>query len=297
MAQITPVGVLLSVLVVFGLMCKNNEIVALNSSGISVYALIRPIIAMGVFASVALFFLSEALVPITMGNANRIWLQEVRHESLVTSKEKNIWVKGNRSIVHIKYYNPAEKTIFGVSLTVFDESFQLVRRVDAKQGIFQGGSWHLHDVVEQNLQATGDYKVVMQDMLKEKLSFQPDDLKRVIKKSEEMSFNDLWAYIRKVEAEGYDAAIYKVDLQAKVALPFVCIIMTLIGTGIGIRGNVKEGLPVSITYGIGIAFLYWVIHSFCLSLGYGEMLPPFVAAWTANLLFLCFGVILVLNAE
>ena len=58
-----------------------------------------------------------------------------------------------------------------------------------------------------------------------------------------------------------------------------------------------KGLPVIIALGIGTAFLYWIFYSFCLSLGYGEMLPPAIAAWTANLVFLCFSLITLQYAE
>ena len=95
----------------------------------------------------------------------------------------------------------------------------------------------------------------------------------------------------------YDATNYKVDLYAKVAFPFVCIIMCIVGTGIALKEKKREGLALNIAYGIGIVFLYWIFYSFCVSLGYGEMLPPFIAAWTANLVFLSFGVITLLNAE
>ncbi len=42
-AQITPVGILLAVLIVLGVMNKNNEIVALRAGGVSVYYLLRRI--------------------------------------------------------------------------------------------------------------------------------------------------------------------------------------------------------------------------------------------------------------
>jgi len=131
----------------------------------------------------------------------------------------------------------------------------------------------------------------------EGLDLLPEDLKRVMKISEEMNYKELSGFIKDVESEGYDATIYRVDLHSKIAFPFVCIIMCLVGTGIAARGKTKDGLPVSIAYGIGIAFLYWVFYSFCLSLGYGEMLPPLVAAWTSNLVFFFFGALTLLNAE
>lgn len=297
-AQIIPVCILLAVLIVFGLMTRNNEIVALKSAGVRIYYLLKPVLIIGLFFSIILFFLFEVIVPITMAKTNQIWLREVRKESVVISKEKNIWIKGNRMITHAKYYNPTEKTLFGVTLNQFDEDFRLIRRVDAKKGVYRQGKWLLHEAMEQKLNKENmNYDVTFHVKRVEKLNFLPDDLERVIKNSEEMTFNELLAYIKKVEAEGYDARIYRVDLYAKTAFPFVCILMCMVGTGIAVRGKIKDGLPVVIAYGIGIAFFYWIFYSFCLSLGYGEMLPPWIAAWTANLVFLCFGALTLLNAE
>lgn len=297
-AQITPVGVLIAVLITFGLMSKNNEILALKSSGISVYALVKPALGIGIIFSIFLFFMAEAVVPITMDHVNRIWVEEVRNEKVVMLRERDIWIKRSRSIIHIKYYNPAEKAIFGITANYFDGDFRLIKRIDAKKGIFEQGKWLLSETMEQTLiKGVGQYKVELKPKQSVALDFIPDDLKKVIRKSEEMNFLELLNYVRKVEAEGYDATSYRVDLYGKTALPFVCIIMVLVGTGIGVRDKITEGLAVSVTYGIGIAFLYWVLYSFCVSLGYGEMLPPFIAAWTANLTFLCVGVLLLMNAE
>ncbi len=296
--QITPVGILLSILIVFGLMAKNNEIVALKSSGVSIYYLLKSVLLIGVLSGLFLFLFSEIIVPLTMGKANKIWLGEVKKESVVISREKNIWIKGNRLITHIRYYDPADNAILGVTLNNFDENFRLIKRIDAQKRIFRQGKWVLYELMEQNLnKEDGAYRVTFHEEKVVPLDFLPEDLKRNVKKSEEMSFMELLSYINKIEAEGYDATIYRVNLYAKTAFSFVCIIMCIMGTGIAFKGKVKDGLPLSIAYGIGIAFLYWIFYSFCLSLGYGGMLLPFIAAWIANLIFLFIGVIILLSAE
>ena len=298
-AQIAPIGILLAVLVVFGLMNKNNEITALKSSGVSIYYLFKPTLAIGVGASVLLFGLSEIVVPMTMGKANHIWLQEVRREAAVTSRNHNIWIKGRRRITNITYFNPLDHTVAGIVVYRFGDGFKLAQRIDARAGRFENGHWLLSDVMEQVLEpATGEYKTLLHDEKEEPLDFLPEDLGRVVKKSEEMSIFELAGYIAKVESEGYDATAYRVDFQGKIAFPMVCIVLCLAGTGLAVRGKIRrEGLALSITYGIGIAFLYWIFYSFCVSLGYGEVLPPVVAAWMANLIFLCFGGWALLNAE
>ncbi|MDM8524072.1 LPS export ABC transporter permease LptG [Desulfococcaceae bacterium HSG8] len=297
-AQILPVCVLLSVLVVFGLMTRNNEMLALKSSGVSIWQLLKPVIIIGFMFSGFLFLFSEAIVPITVQKANKIWLNQVKEEAAVITREKNIWLKDTRLITHIKYYNKTEKAIFGITLNYFDKNFRLIRRIDARKGFFRQGRWFLYELIEQSLdKKSGEYTVVFHEKRSESLNLSPENLEIVVKKSEEMGFKELLEYVREVEAEGYDATIYKVDVYAKIAFPFVCLIMCITGTGIAVKGKMKEGLAVGIAYGIGIAFFYWVFYSFCVSLGYGEMLPPWIAVWTANFVFLCFGIVNILNAE
>ena len=297
-AQITPVGVLLAVLVVFGIMVNNNEIVALKSGGVSIFYLFKPILLMGLTFSAVLFFFSEVVVPITMGKANRIWRSEVKKESAVTSREKNIWIKGNRSISHITYFKPSSGKIFGVTLNYFDESFRLIKRIDAREGVYKGGEWSLLNVVEQDLvKDEKSYNVTYRASYPVRLEFAPEDLKRVVKKCEEMSYSELSSYIQKVEEEGYDATSYRVDLSAKIAFPLVCVVMSIVGTSLALWRKKKEGFASSIVYGIGMAFLYWTVYSLCLSLGYGGILPPVIAAWLTNVMFVGLGSVMLLNAN
>ncbi len=185
-----------------------------------------------------------------------------------------------------------------MTLNYFDDEFRLSKRIDAGKGVFAGGRWILEDIIEQRLQPRDrSYAITIHAQLREPLDFIPDDLERVARKAEEMGFFELKDYITKNEKEGYDASRYRVDLHAKIAFPVVCILMCMVGTGIAIRGKSREGLPVSIAYGIGIAFLYWIVYSSCLSLGRSDMLPPIAAAWTANLIFISLGGVILLGAE
>ncbi len=296
-AQITPVGILLAVLITFGLMNKNNEIIALKSGGMSVYSLIRPIFFVGLFSTIFLFLISEIMVPLTISKANDIYRVEVKKYTQ-TRGVKDIWFKSHRCIVFISYFNPKKNTISGVTLNFFDARFRLQRRVDAVEGQFRQGQWVLHDIMEQELNensGTYDTRFIWKNV--ENIDFLPEDLQRVAKKSEEMSFKELLRYIQDIESEGYDATPYRVDLHGKFALPLACLIVCLIGAGITVRKVNRHGLSVNIALGIVVIFLYWIVHSFCLSLGHGGMLPPVVAAWMSNFIFACFAVYSLLNAE
>ncbi|MDX9786801.1 MAG: LPS export ABC transporter permease LptG [Desulfobacterales bacterium] len=297
-AQILPVGVLLSILITLGLMNKKNELVALRSSGIGIYTLFKPIALIGLGSGLLLFFFSEGIVPTTMAKANDIYLREVKKVSAMATRENNIWIKGKQSITHITHYNPVDNAVFGVTLHQFDDQFKLIRRIDAVKGVFKNGEWVLDTVMEQRINTKPHaLEVNFHSQKTEPVDLVPEDLSQVAKKSEEMSFDELRNYIRDIEAEGYDAGNYRVDLHAKTALPFACLIMSMVGSGIAVRRAFKERLSLIIAWGIAIIFLYWVVFSFCISLGYGGILLPVISAWLTNLVFLCLGGIALLNAD
>lgn len=70
---IMPISILTAVLLTFSLMSKNNEIVAVNVSGISLYRLCVPAIATGIILSLCLFFIQERVTPNANREARKYW--------------------------------------------------------------------------------------------------------------------------------------------------------------------------------------------------------------------------------
>ncbi len=196
------------------------------------------------------------------------------------------------------HYDHSLQKVFGISIDFFDDDFNLVKRLDAKEGIFEKGidKWHVFDIMEQRLNnretsVTFYHKKIL------KLGLVPDEIVRVVKNPEEMSLLELFSYMKKIEKEGYDATSYIVDFHAKIAFPFMCVIMSIVGVGICVKRKRNDNIAIAIALGIGVAFLYWVFYSFCLSLGSGGILPPLIAVWTPNLIFICVGVAMLLTPE
>ncbi|MFP4571502.1 MAG: LPS export ABC transporter permease LptG [Desulfobacterales bacterium] len=306
-SQITPLAVLLSVLIIFGVMNKNNEIIALKSGGVSVFYLLVPVAVIGVVFSVLLFVFAETVVPITAAKASIIEENKDDGTSAVSSREKNIWIRQNGRIVHIKHYHPAEDVLYGISIYKFDPDFNLIGRIDAVSARYKQGQWMFFDSTEQRFgrgkeslwpEESGVIVSRRHDELRDfSLNLQPEDFRRVVREAEETGFAELRRYIEKTRAEGYDVTKYRVDLYAKTAFPAVCLIMSLMGTCLAFRGKTRDGMAVSFAYGIITAFVYWSVYSFCLSLGYGEILPAWLAAWSTNILFGLAALFLLLSLE
>jgi len=297
-AQLTPASILLAAIMVFGLMNRNNELLAIRSSGISIYFLIKPAILVSVILAILMFFLGETIIPITMARSNYIKYNVINKRHNIHLTRHNIWIKSENRLVHINFFDPAQQFAAGITVTSLGKDFSLVSRIDAKKAHYKQDKWVIENVIEQVYDEDSvDYDVKLYDKKTIPLELKPADLEEISKKSDAMSFFELKKYISKVEYEGYDATTYKVDLNSKIAFPFICIIMVLTGAAIGIRSFVKENIPAAIAIGVVIAFMYWIMYGFCLSLGYGTVLPPIISAWAANLFFLCFGILYFINTE
>jgi lipopolysaccharide export system permease protein len=317
LVQILPLSALVAVLVVFGLMTRNRELIALRSSGVSIHALTRPVFVFCAAATFLLVLLSEVVAPAATARSNRIWSSRSGESGAMVSRSRNIWLRDGNRLLFVRYFNPTEGAIHGLTLYGFDSDFRLARRLDARRGVFESERgegrgteseetvdrpsspvWRLEGVLEQiRVPETGEYRVRTLPSVPESLPFEPADLAATVKTSEEMNFAELSAYVREVERGGYDATRYRVDLHAKIAFPLVCFVLGFLGTGMAARTGHREGMAVSVAYGLGVGFLYWVLHSFNLSLGYGGMLPAPVAAWAANFVFACLAVFLLAGAQ
>lgn len=297
-AQLTPAGILLSAITVFALMNRNNELLAIRSSGISVYFLIKPAVGAGVFLMILIFFLGETLIPVTMAKSNYIRYNIIKKGGNKTIGKKDIWIKSGNRLIHINYFDPVNQTVAGVSISTLGKDFLLESRLDAQKGRYREGKWILEQIIEQHhVKDKLDYDVVTIAQKEVELDLEPDDLGEIAKKSDEMSYSELKRYVKKVEDEGYDATKYKTDMNAKLAFPFICIIMALAGAATGMKRFAKNNIPAAVGAGVVIAFFYWFFYAFCVSLGYGSILPPIVAAWAANLVFLCGGILYLAYTE
>ena len=69
------------------------------------------------------------------------------------------------------------------------------------------------------------------------------------------------------------------------------------GVPLAIRGASQKSIPAAVAMGFSVGFTYFVVLGFARALGQSGALPPLLAAWTGNGIFLLFGAYLVLGAD
>lgn len=84
---------------------------------------------------------------------------------------------------------------------------------------------------------------------------------------------------------------FRVEIHKKYAIAFACIVFVLIGTPLGIRFP-RGGIGMVIVASVGIFAVYWAGLIGGENLANEGVLTPFWAMWTADLVFLGFGIAL-----
>ncbi len=275
--QLTPAAILLSTIVVFSLMNRNNELTIIKSAGISAYYLVRPALVCALVLALVMFFTGETLIPVTMSQANHIRYVELSKKNRMSVGKQDIWIKSDNSFIHISYFDPVNGSIAGVTIRSMGKDFAIQDRIFAEKGVYDNnGRWKLTDISRQTFEPSlKRYQAQHISKITLPLKITPEDLGKAVKKTDEMSFSQLRHYVNKVESEGYDATVYRVDMHAKPAFVCICIIMALTGA----------------------ALAYWVMFGVCLSLGYAQVLPPLAAAWTTNIIFMCAACLFLMTTQ
>jgi len=106
---------------------------------------------------------------------------------------------------------------------------------------------------------------------------------------EEFTFFDLQKQIADMKSKGIDTTYFEVDLQTKLALPFISPLMVLLAIPFALKRQLSGGLSLSFGIAMIIGFGYWVLAAFCVSLGHSGAMPSWLSAWTPNAIFALIG--------
>lgn len=295
--QMTPVAMLISVIVMFCIMKKNNEIMAIKACGINVIGLSKPILAVSFLVAVATFLFSELVVPHASSRSNKIWDFEVKKKDQARFYgHKYIWYRGADSLYLIRNFDSKKNVMDDLTFYFFDKSFQLIKRIDARKGIWTGQNWKIQEGMIQEANEDGGYSLTRFAEIYLNLPEDPEAFIRPVKRPEEMSYWQLKRYAERVQLEGYDATEYLVDMNVKLAFPLINLVMVFLGIPIAL-GLKKGGTPLAVSLGVGVCFLYLTNLGFARSLGLSGLLPPILSAWAANVVFFFLGAYLMMRLE
>ena len=298
LVQMLPPATLIAIIIMFSMMKKNNEIVALKACGLNILKLAQPLFLLSLFLMTGLFLFSENVVPYCSTMSNEIWRVEVRkRDPSRFLGRSHIWYKGTDAIYWIRYFDSKNMVMMDPTFYFLDPSFHLTKRIDARLAVWKNGNWEVQEgIVLEAQEHNKAYSLKRFQSMMLDIPETPETFVREEKNPEEMGYWQLRDFAERVKAEGYDATRYFVDLNIKMSFPFILPIMVLIGTPIAL-GQKKGRTPVAVAIGMVVCFIYLLVLGLCRSIGFAGLLPPTLSAWLANGVFFFLGIYLIMNVD
>ena len=292
--QTTPATILISTVICLGILSRNNEIVAMQTSGIGLLRIFAPVLFVTLFVTAITFCLSEVIVPYTNKRLKYVKIVEIEGKKPIAIFKKNkIWFKGKDTgkdtIYNIRFIDLEKNLLKGFTIFYFNKDFDLVKRIDAKEARWVDESWFLSFGVEREFVRGKILKTVSFEAKKLSIPETIDSFKIVERESTEMSIGELKEYIKRMEMEGSDATKFRVDFHSKISFPVVTVIMAFLGVPFALRASRFGGIPLCIAVSLILGFFFWLIIAITISLGHGGALPPVLAAWLPILIFTLLG--------
>jgi LPS export ABC transporter permease LptG/LPS export ABC transporter permease LptF len=290
------VAVLAAVLVVFGVMSKNNEVTAFKACGVSSYRLAAPVLLAGLFLSGALFAFDHYWLPTADRKQDQLY-SEIKNKAPQTYLQpNNKWVYGlHDRVYYYKYFDQSEQAMVGVNVYEIDAAhFRLTRQISAdrtkweptlSKWVFENG-WS-RDFKGDKVGGFDPFPGATRTFAE--LEEKPEYFMKEKTQPLQMNFFELQNEIAELKQSGFvDTTALQVQLQKKFSEPLAALILALVAVPFAFSSGNRGGMA-----GFAISMLVYVAY-FCLDylfeqVGISKQLSPQMAAWSPDAIFSLVG--------
>ena len=293
---VVPLAVLLSVLVTFGMLARSSELTVMKACGISLYRVALPVIGMSLIGSAILFGLEQRVLAKANRNAQAAdrEIRDLPPQNLNPLNRRWIVAKDG-SIYHYGFFDAPRLTLTNLSVyRPAPDAWQLASITHAGTALYRDGVWTGRNGWVRDY-STGTARFEAFESRQLELE-SPDYFGTGAPDPELMTVPELKRHIADLSDSGVNVVPLQVELQRKIAFPFVTVVMSLLAIPFGVTMG-RRGALYGIGIGIVIALSYWIILHVFLAIGGAGLLPPFLAGWSANIIVAGAAAYLFLNTK
>jgi len=290
-----PFASLFSILITIGIASKWRETIVIRASGGSTKKLFSSFLILGLIMTLLALVLGETLVPAaTRASTYTKKVKIMKQSPKIIYRKEFLWMRGlDGSLVRIEGFVENENRILKTSIFNFNDSFGFEKRIEAKEAVWVDGIWKLNDVTVFNFKdnSTKKYESLITTALEE-----PNIFREEIKRPKEMNFMELYSYYSRMEKAGFKNLKYTVRLYEKLAYPSINFVMILFGVALALHSRWGGGVKAA-ALGVIVSVFYWLLYSFCISLGNTGFLKPWLAPWVSPAVFCIAGSIMYMRIK
>ncbi len=286
---VIPISVMITTLVTFLRLSNENEILAIKSGGVSIYALLVPVFAFCSLGFVLTMAMSVYGQPKGRAALRELTQQVVSSNVTIGLSERIFNDNFEDVVVYVNEINPKNKTLTDVFIEdkrqpdrvttviaprgqIFDDSQRAVSHLILFNGtILQVG---LKDKVSHSVQFDR-YDISLQ------MKSAPAKKDKDHERPKEMRTGDLKRFVK--TAQSRDDFYFKalLELNRRFALPFGCFALGLLAVPLGVQSKTAKR-----SFGIFLGLVFYLFYYLMMSVGkiYGEtgVYPPAIGMWLPN---------------
>jgi len=291
-----PISILIAILLAFGRLSGDNEVIAIRASGINLFKLILPLLTIGLALSLALAVFNDKAASYAHFAYRRV-LQEMGIKNPTAAFEEGVFIDSFQKYVLFIYHVDQKKNrLNNVRIYEPQGEDKPTRTIVAKAGEFitipgkNAIKLKLIDGTSDEPDPenpTNFYKLNFRTYFMNLDMAQMQD-KVVEKKYKEMTIHELKKEAKKLKSEGISPAPLIAKIHEKLALAFTCFVFMLLGSSLGIITRRREK-----TINIGIAVLiiicYYPLYIGLVAMAIEGLIPAALACWIPNIIFAAVG--------
>jgi len=291
-----PLATLVAILISFGRLSGDSELIAMHAGGISFRRLVAPLVGAGIFVSLLTAGLNEYIVPACNHTSENI-IRAAAGKS--ESSRENVFYQDRAGaevsrLVYAERLDLATGELTRPIITWLEDGRPAMLTV-AEKGQWRGSNWDMIDganyLLQPERQASWEF-----DRWTTKFTTSPQQIALRSRKPEEMTYRELSGYIKDLLDKDLPVTQLELTLHHKISIPFSCLVFALIAPPLGMRshrGSSSIGMGIAILIGFG----YYVIWNYLAIVAQQGHLSPLWAAWLPNLITGAIGITLILSVK
>lgn len=296
-----PLAVMAATLICFGLLAKRHELTAFRASGVSLYRLALPVLALALLLSGGLFALDHYYLPQTNRRQDAIRDEIKGRPARTYLRPDRQWTFGLRNrIFYHRAFDSNTMTFSGVSVyDLREEPFELRRHIAAERAYWSAakGVWVFERGWLRELEGIHPTRFEQFDSREfPDIVEPPDYFLKEDRNDQQMNWRQLQAYIVDLTQSGFDTIRLQVRLYKKLAFPLFAFSMALLAMPFAMLTG-RQGALAPVAFSLGLTIGYYALNALAEQLGRSGQLTPLMAAWAPCMLFALGGAYLFLRVR
>ena len=206
--------------------------------------------------------------------------------------KQNIAVKVDQNAYFIKSYDIENQEMHQVTILKYDLGDNILQRVDAQKAKWTGRGWMFYEGFIRDFSQSEERQSILTPFAQRffSLSSTPETFEKSLS-IKMMNYQELKQHIATMKDSGYETLKEEVMLHSRISFPFASFVILIVGIPfLLMTSQQRGGMMAGVILSVLISFVYRSTMILGMAMGNGGHLPPALAAWFGNILFLLLGV-------